>query len=988
MSIGSSNQQFNDPAFSNFQQNPPQDQIQVTTGPGGGTTTPSTIAGGDPTIFQSTAQTFTAPSKDLKVTGMGVGTASDPTLSLPTSQTPFTMDASSLLGSILSNMTQTTDLANSVANPNINDIPDLFGQGGGNGTTAPSSPDKPFDSGLLMATPSDLLSTDKTTVYNALVKYTGLNGNQSSSIASTLDQMATQIAAQNKNGPIPQLASGDSSEISNFLASLIPQNNSLTQQELSTLQSGITAAASSISTNEYISGLSSSNKDDVYNAMLSFTDINNNKSLSDDQKTEFTALLKQLSENIASQTQNSGKPDPALTSFDSTTLTTYLSQHIDTSQLSDKDQQAFQGILGNAGSDIASLNSASGVPPALDAIMTGMQSTNVQDVETSMQTMLLAQGITQAQINSIASDLTTLATNIAQKNGSGGSGLDITDAASMQTALIALLGTTPTDPVLIAAIGGLSSAYAAENTAYYTALAQSTNQSVVLDALVHLSNINNNPNLTPDEKAAAINYLKAMAAALAFMATIRATVARLDAELRQEETQGKLSTIKDQTASAKQAYTSGLLKLQNQLKQTMDALAMQALMKWLGPFIAVLLAIIAILVMCIPEVGEEIGPIIIGIMIAFIVCMTVLVIVDMETGCLKELGKKMGIPDGPGQDAISFAIQAIMLALMCVVTFGLASPAVAAMVAAEGAEIGAEVSAEVVSEAVEQVTEQLLTQVMKKTINLAIQEAVSALFGSGLVTDSYKAIAKASGMSDDDQAKFSMILTMVTMVVAMAAAYKCCAGLATEEATGAVKTMVKTAVEEAEESATTAAATAGKTVRFADEAEVNLETDVKNVGDDAADAADDAKTANVNLDATPGSAGDVDTTSFLNTMKRLSKKLAEMLKPDTSPIAVIMSLLKLVETGTSAGASIMQGISQLNQADMSRTQAAMEVANSHAEAMMQELGQLVQGFDMTQKDLDSTSSDFLKMYNNLMTLFANMVSSASKIVSNTTQIGS
>jgi hypothetical protein len=955
MTIGSSNHQFNDPSFPAFQQNQPTDQIQVPTDSG---------------KVSDSSETFSGP-----VTDKNEGKASDPTLELPTSTTPFTMDASSLIGSILSNLTQDSNTAKSVPNPNINDIPDLFGQGGGSVAST--------DSGLQMATPSALLSTDKTTVYNALVQYMGLNGNQSSSIASVLDQMATQIAAQNANGPIQQLASGDSSEISSYLTSLIPQNNSLTQQELATLHAGISDAATSITAKEYTSGLSSSNKDDVFNALESFTSIQDNTSLSDTQKTQFTDLLKTLSDTIASQNAT-GKPDPALTSFDSRAVTNYLSQQIDTSKLSEDNQQAFQGILDNAGSEISSLNAASGTLPAQDAIMTGLQSQTQADVLHSIDTMLAQQGMTQDKISSIEPQLDALAQTIAQKNSSpGGSGLDITDAASLQQVLIGLLGTAPSDQVLITAIGALSTAYAAENTTYYTALAQSTNQSVVLDALVHLSNINNNPNLTPDEKIAAINYLKAMAAALAFMAKIRATVSQLDAELRQEETQGKLSTISDQTAAAKQAYKSGLEKLKNQLESVMHALAMQAMMKWLGPIIIILLMIIVILLMCIPG-GALLAPLVIGIMVAFIVAMSVVVIIDMETGCFKKLGKAMGIPDGPGQDAISFAVQAIILALMVVFTLGLASPAVAAMVAAEGVEVAAEVSAEVIEQAVSQVTKQLVTQVMKKTLNMAIQQGISVLFSSGLVTDAYTAIAKAAGMKDEDASTFSMVMTTITMVVSMFAAYKACAGLMEEEAAATVKSMLNSAMEEAETAATKTASSVARSAGSVEEdAEVNLEGEL----DDAASDADDV---HVQVDATPsgGAAPEADTAAFISLMKRLSKKLAEMMKPDTSAAGLISSLLKLLETGTQTGAAVLQGINELTQSNLSKSQASMEVANAHADAMMQELNQLVQGYEFTQKDLDSTSSDFLKMYNNLIQLFGNMVSSASSIVSKTTQIGS
>ncbi len=966
----SSGQQFNDPSFlAAQQQNQPFDEVQVTTGPGGGTVTPSTIAGQDPTIFQSTAQGFAKPSQDVKVTG----NMAAPSLATPLTTTPLSVDPQDLINS----MQQLSSLANSTLyDPTVTaQNYASYAAGGMAPTTTTTS--SPVDSGITMAAPSDLESTTQATVYNALLKYTGLSS-QSSTYSTVLNQIAGQIATQNASGPIAQLTSGNSTEIGNYLTGLLTSQStnlsSLSPTELSTLKLSLSNASTTISADEYTSGLTSNNQADVYNALVSFTGVNQNTNLSADQQKEFTAQLETLAANIAAA-NSSGNPPPALTSYNSSDISSYLLSQLTISSLPQTAQTAFQGIINEASTEISSVNAASGNPPPESADMQGMQSTNTADVLASMQTML---GMTSTQMAAIP-ELSTLAATIAAKNAAGGSGLDITNASSLQAALIALLGTSysDTDTALDNAITSLATAYAAQNTTYYTALAQSTNQSVVLNALIHLSNINNNPNLTPAEKQTDINYLTAMASALAFMSKIRASVAMLDAQLRLQESQGKLSTIQDETKAAQASYTAGLSQIQTQLQSMLNSIHMAALMKILGPVIIAIVTIISVIVIVF-SYGTA-APVMAAVLASVVVAVAILAIADMETNCLHELAKDLGITSKAGQDAFVAALQAIMQAIMIVFTLGLAAPLVAA-------ETAAEVT-------VETVIEQVATLATKSFALFGIGQGLDILMSSGLLSDGFVAMFQAAGMSEADANTAAMVMVMVVAVATLIVSVKALGGEA-----------AKAGADAADDALSQATADSKSATAVSRNAEIDISADA----DDAANAAqnasqankaaDDASTASNSATSAVGDAGDAaDITAdaaespdnpVTLLAKKLARRFAESAKETATTPQGILKIMQALGSLGEAGSSIANAIGNIQQGKLSQAQAILTMATAQTQALLTELQATVQTFDMTQKDLDATSNDALKLFEGMVQVFADACQSAGTIVANTTATSS
>ncbi len=941
MSTVSSNQQYQDPAWlADFLQKHADDEIKVTQGPGG-----MTISVAGESVFIGPSQMGVLGTFKGTFVQTNAITASDPFLMLPQTVS-FTLTP-----------TWINYFVNFISPPEPQDQ-DGFGFNVGGGDT-------PIDSGLTMSVPSDLTSTDKSVVLKALTKFTGLDTNpgltadQKASFSDILDQMASQIASGNKNGPIKELASGDAQEISNYLTGLVPSNH-LSDDDKAILESTLSSAASTITSNEYLSGLQDKDPKEVLSALMSFTGIDKDPAL-DGNPTERKALLDKLTDlaNAIAKQNASGKPDPALLSFDPKTIGTYLLSQVDLSSLPKTDQILFTNYVSQAAGSMGSLNAVSGQPLPKTALMQNMESTDPAVVQTALQGMLSAQGLSDSDIASLKDNLLALATTIATKNGSpDGSGLDITDADTLKQVLTNLLGasTVAGNDLLLKAIASIATAFAAENTNYYSILAKSGDATVVFDALRHLSNIDHNPNLTPQEKQMALDYLKLMATALAFMSQIRAKVSMLEAELRKQESSGKLATIKDQTQAAQHTFTTGIDKIQKDLQSMLDALAMKALMKILGPIIMVIIAIIMAII-TIFSFGTA-APVAAAIMVAVIVVMTVLAIADQAGEIFKKMSESMGVKSKEGQEGIAAAIQAIIMAIACVVTFGAASVMF-------GALRGAQAAIQAVQKVLKELFGNMTKKLMQQFIMFFVGQAMNILMSSGLLTDGLTKMFKAMGMNDHDAEIASMVTTMILML-AMMVAMVACAG----NAAGAGANAAKDAAE------TGAGAGGAAAAQIEQEADAAAE---------AAKAAAKASAAGGGVgSATQIAAEDASESVMVKVTQQLQRILARMEELAKNPetyLKVAQSIAMLMQIAS----GLANAVNEFGQAKLSEAQATLTLANSQTQALLDFLKQVIPTFDMTQQDIDADSKDFMKTIEDFFNLFANMVSSASAITTQTAQ---
>lgn len=959
----SSNNQFNDPSFlANLTQKDVDDLKTITTGPGGAPGGTTSLTADMISIFQSLAdQGMPGSSKDLGIGGLN---ASGPSLDLPT-VAPFTLSPSALDHFLSSIMPQVT-------------------------TDTTTQPDFGFDaladltSGLKMPVPGDLGSKIEGDVFNALLSYTkidsdpGLTPDQKTAFKELLHEMAASIAAKNSEGTtIPELASGDPKTISNYLASIIPKN-SLEAGDLGLFKGTLSGAANVITANEFLIDLQSKDPKAVAEGLKSFIAV------SPEQKSKFGPLVEELATNIATQNA-SGKADPALSSFDPEVVSKFLLSQIDISSLPKADQTTFTGLIQDAGTSIGALNAATGTQPAKSAVLQGVESTDPEKVLSTLKSTLASQNMSQADIEALTPQLTELANKIAEKTVATGGGLNITDADTLKQVLANLLG--PSNDVANAklqkAIAALATVLAAENTAYFTVLSKSTDPAVVLTALRALSNVDNNPNLSPAERRTALNYLALMAQALAFMSQVRAKVAMLEAELRKAENEGKLAIIKDQTQAASRNFEEGLKKIEKDISSQLEALRMKALMAILGPIIMVIIAIIMAII-TIFSFGTA-APVAAAIMVAVIVVMTVIAIADMQTGMFEKAGKACS-SDPAGQKAASFGFQAIIMAIMIVFSFGLASFAVAAQQAAQSAARAAvEITKEVIKEIIKSVIKQLLNQglqgvlktggqqllkefakegIIKNCIMFVAGEMMSLLFSSGLLTEGFVKMFKAMGMNDKDADMAAMIMSIVVMLVMMVAMVKA-AGSIGKSLQGVAKTAIKEGTDIAEETL-----------------EVSVKETMKKSTQEALETA--AKTAdNAATAGTKGVASKMDEV-LENIVKQLQKKLMDMkeIVKDPDNIVVFLEAFALL---AQVGQGVGMAVHHFKQAENLEAQAKIELLQSQAQALIDMLKQITPQFDITLKDIDDSSKEFMKGYTELMGLFADMVSSASAIVSTTTQ---
>ncbi len=962
-----SNQQYQDPSWlSSFLQQHEGDKINVQQGPGGVTIT---VAGESVFIGPSQMGVLsTFKGHDVVITG-AVNPA-DPFLMLPETST-FTVNPS-WVNYFVSFISQGTQGSDSTDGPS-------FQSGGAD-----------IQSDLQLPVPKDLQSQDSSKVFNALLQYTqvssgmGLDDNQKTAFTNALHQMASTIALSNKDGPIAELGSGNAQVIAKYLASIMPTGMGLSDGDMEIFQSALSTAGTGISAGELTSGLSATEGKDVYSSLIGFTGFEKDPNLSADQQKSFSALLNDLSTNIATQNA-SGKPDPGLQSFDAKTIGTTLLNNVDISSLSTDDQVLFKNYIGEASLELASLNAASGSNPPISPLMSSMQSTNETDVLGGLTNMLVSQGMSSDDITSIQPQLKALAATIAQANDTpGGSGLDICDATTLGQALAKMLGANndPANAVLQTAIANLATSYAAENTTYYSMLAKSTDPAVVTDALVHLSNVMNDPNLTPAERQMAVDYLKAMALALAFMSKVRAQTSELEAQLRLAQNEGKRSTITDQTNAAKQTSESGLKNIQNNLEQQLHAIFMKELMAIIGPIVIVIMAIIAAIIAVFSfGTATAAACALLAIVIVLIVVAAVISIAEMETGFLEKAAKNCGINDKAGQDAFAAAIQAIISAILIVVTFG-----------AGAAVVGAQAAAQGVIAALREGIKQLLSQIMQnlsKVIQEIVSQVLNILMSSGILADGFEAMFRACGMSEADAKIAAMVMTIVVSLAAVYASAKAAASAVSSVA----KQAERSAVTIAEDASAQAAKAAEQDAAKAAEKQAEL---VIEQADDAAKAKKGDQ--DVNITAAPPVNGNTSTdvdSVVAATKKLLARKIAELQESLTLPNIksklkdpnTYLNLLQSIGAFTQVGATVGQAVGSVQQGLLERAQAELVLANSQTEALLANLKSVISTFDMTQKDLDASSKDSLKVYNDLMSLFANMVASASTIVQNTTQQG-
>lgn len=926
--VSSNNSQLNDPTFlaQQVQQNidalkPPTDM-------------PKTVVGGDMISVFNKEETLKRLGIDLGLSGLN---SSNPSL-LPSDSIPFSLNPADLLF-MFKSMGAPDDTNKDLAN---------FGFDIGGADIGLKS------SGLTLTVPKDLQSTEVDKVFQALLAFTGvdtkagLTDDQKLLFKEILHAIAGDIATQNKNGPIPALASGNAQQINDFLATLMPKTG-LSPDDQSIFKTILGGVAEVITASSFTSGLQSTDPKVVAEALKSFISFSPDLKLTPEQEKNLKALVDDLAKNIAAQ-NSSGQVPAALTSFDKAEVVAFLLSQVDTSKLSPDERAAFTSTIQTAGDSISALNSATGVLPAKNATLQGVESKDPEKVLDTLKTILTGQNIPPADLEKITPQLTALASAIVAK----GDGLDITDADTLKKVMATLLGASNdvANATLQKAIAALASVLATENTSYFTVLSKSTDPAVVMVALRALSNIDNNPNLTPSEKRAALNYLSLMAQALAFMSQVRAKVAMLEAELRKAENEGKLATIKDQTAAAHQAHTVGLQKIATDIQKMLDALAMKALMAILGPIIMVIIAIIMAII-TIFSFGTA-APVAAAIMVAVIVVMTVIAIADMQTGMFEKAGKATS-SDPTAQKAASFGFQAIIFAIMIVFSFGLASFAVAAQMLATQV---AKTAMQAVVAAIREVMKQIAEVGIKNVVLFVVGQLLGLLMSSGFLTDILVKMFKAMGADEEGAGIGAMVLTILLMVIMMFVSGK----MAGPKGLGdAGKKAVDTAVD--------------ATDIVVQKATDTLKTAAKEGAKTAAAATDDVVTI------ASSKASDAVDEIIQQITKNLSKKLMEMKDTVTDPIFILQTIAVL----TQAGASLGQAVHHFNQAEMEQGLAKMELLQSQAQALIDMLKQIMPQFDITMKDVDEASKDFMKMYTGLMTLFADMVSSASAIVSTTAE---
>lgn len=765
----------------------------------------------------------------------------------------------------------------------------------------------------------------------------------------------------------------------------------------------------------------STDEGEVLDALMQETGLLNDSTITPEQKTRLSDALGELAKEIAEQ-NGSSTGSPNLKSLTASTVLdefkALLSQAGIT--LTAEDSSVLQGkLLARAATNLASLNAASGDTPPLDPLFVALSGSKDEAViEEALKKGADLSGLSEDEKGAVNAALKELAGKIAE-HSAGTGGIESTDIATILLFLEQIGATSVGNPVLTAALNSFAAKVAAVNKTKWEQDTYSLDPKVVEKALQKMSNVEYDKSLTAAEQKESMDYLKIMSQVLAFMSQIRARVAQMDSALQKYESMGKLANIKDQTAVAKNTYETTLKKIENMIQKMEKAKEQKLVMQILMPVLSSVAMAISVAVIVIGTVasictaGATAEIVVIGVaMMCFSISMTVSLTVGTtvlsSTNAVEKMSSACGIQDPMIQSYISLAVQLTLVAICTIMSLG----ACAVIAPGQAISTSTEAGIQAALKAIQTATNALVIQMMKQLgMWLQIASALgSAVFASGVITQTATKILKACGVDDKDAEMGAMIITIVLMMLMIMAIMTAGAGSLMGGAGQGAQTAAKatqsatSATEDLTLTGTTTATTAGKTGTItleATEEAAKTAAGQTTIAQHAAGTADKATDAGVELSeaaATTGSssaqaAGNVanetgnlakTSTTTLQDLNALAKKFAEMLKDPFLYIKLIQDVgvpitqvgAEALEQGTTIGYNVQQ-------AQLTKTQISITKDTIKSQAILTELKSLLQLTDETTAGLSGDLQNMMADFGKLLNTYQQMVQGASDI---TTQL--
>jgi hypothetical protein len=448
------------------------------------------------------------------------------------------------------------------------------------------------------------------------------------------------------------------------------------------------------------------------------------------------------------------------------------------------------------------------------------------------------------------------------------------------------------------------------------------------------------------------NYLHMLAAILAFLSELRATISILESDYGKTTTQAKLETQKKMTEMALAKYETSLSQIKATAEKNLEQIeAAEAAKKkakmWgiLGPIITAVMTIIAVVVTVLS--AGTLGPAMTAAIVAATVAMAALTICDQTMGVMDKLCDVMGI--SKENRALRAFVKFAAMAVIVIATCGTGAASAAAGTVTRAATM------------------------------MVMMMVVQSLFQSGLVTEMFVAIAKACGKSDEEAAMIAMICTVILMLLMILAMAKAAGSTAQQgaQAGDQVRGRSSAVIEEVAESSQQVA------IQQVDDATATAQT-----------TASTASSAGSSLGSTASSSANQAAGQAQEQAQSLIRRVLEGIKARVQEATVgsvlteVVRLLNLIAGCLKASADISQAKAQKGIAEATEEQAALTQAAGELNAVLEYLQSLTKGFDTAINKMIGQGGDVQQineLVKSFFDLFKQTVESAQAILNKATR---
>ncbi len=547
--------------------------------------------------------------------------------------------------------------------------------------------------------------------------------------------------------------------------------------------------------------------------------------------------------------------------------------------------------------------------------------------ETVYNQLCVSVGCDPNGASSLNTALQSIARDMAAKNHDGGvSDLDSTSADKVLAALKSCYAGN--DPEVLKALGAICDQLVAINVHFDKDLS-STNADVIERALKARVDITSS-SLSQEDRAGMVDALKLLAQALAFLNDLRAKCLSMEGELTTKEGRAKLAQLKDMTDNALRGFEKGMKEIETNTKKMHQQLAMQRLMKILGPIIMIFIAIITVILTVFGGgAGSALG---VGL-IAATIAMAAFSVADSIGNVLDKMCDALHIKD----QALRALLKMAVMLVMVVATGGVGMVAAAANMAG-------------------QLSVNLVSNITKAVVLGVIGLGMNCLFSSGVLTAAFTKLLKACGLSEEKAALGAMIITfiiMIAMLVAMLGA----------AASGGAK----------------AAGQAGNLAKQGDDVVLEeVETATKTGGQQASTA---VKTGATGIDQT------LDSTVGQSSLARTIMNIGRSMKEEFSDPVNYLNFMRILASASQVASNVVTAKSEIEQGLLSKQQAKLEKQIAELNAMMSYLKTLLPGFDSSIQKLNEDTKEFANETNKMMEFFAQFISGLSQATNQATNRG-